>query len=79
MLTAITQQRLNERRREMAILRSVGARPAGMYLRCCCLGSCQPGTGASFWFGLLYLGLWIGQPLDTLGKYGYLLPLRRPR
>jgi putative ABC transport system permease protein len=77
MLTAILAS-LNERRREMAILRSVGARPwhlAGLLLlEALLLGL----AGVLLGLGLLYLGIALGQgPLQA--HYGLHLPLRAPR
>ena len=60
---------LNERRREMAILRSVGARPVHIFGlivgEACALTLAGVATGIL----LLYGGLWIAQPI-VLSRYG---------
>jgi putative ABC transport system permease protein len=65
---------LNERRREMAILRAVGARPAVILTLLLAEAVAMAAAGAAFGVGLLYAGLVIGQPvLDA--AYGLYLPI----
>jgi len=65
---------LNERRREMAILRAVGARPAVILTLLLAEAVAMAVAGAGFGVGLLYAGLVIGQPvLDA--AYGLYLPV----
>jgi putative ABC transport system permease protein len=68
---------LNERRREMAILRALGARPAQVLLLI--LGESLVLTLAGLLLGLLllYAALWLGQPLIQTYS-GFLLPLSLP-
>lgn len=62
MLTALLTS-LNERRREMAILRSVGARPAHVFALIMGEAAFLTLLGASFGLILLYALLLIGQPI----------------
>jgi putative ABC transport system permease protein len=62
MLTALLTG-LNERRREMAILRSVGARPAHVFVLIMGEAAFLTLLGITLGLGLLYLLLLIGQPL----------------
>lgn len=62
MVTAILST-LNERRREMAILRSVGARPGHILGLLVAEAGSLAAAGAMLGAGLLYVGLLIGQPL----------------
>lgn len=76
MLTAILAS-LNERRREMAILRSVGARPWQLALLLVSEAVLLAGAGLVLGMALLYLGLWVAQgPIQT--HYGLYLPLSQP-
>lgn len=76
MLTAILAS-LNERRREMAILRSVGARPWHLALLLLLEALLLTLAGILLGLALLYLGILIGQdPLQA--AYGLYLPLRMP-
>jgi len=76
MLTAILAS-LNERRREMAILRSVGARPWHLALLLVLEALLLTLAGILLGLFLLYLGIAIGQgPLQA--AYGLYLPLRAP-
>jgi putative ABC transport system permease protein len=61
MLTVLLAS-LNERRRELAILRSVGARPWQLFLLMVSEASCLTALGAVFGIGLLYLVLLIARP-----------------
>lgn len=76
MLTSLLTS-LNERRREMAILRAVGARPVHVFLlfiiESGLIGLCAVLLGA----GLVYGGLWLGQDLIT-ARLGLALPLNPP-
>jgi putative ABC transport system permease protein len=68
---------LNERRREMAIFRAMGARPR-VILTLLLLESAVIGAiGAACGLALLYLGLWIGQPLID-SAFGLWLPIEPP-
>ncbi|MCP5143003.1 MAG: ABC transporter permease [Chromatiales bacterium] len=62
MLTALLMS-LNERRREMAILRSVGARPGHVFALIMGEAGVLTLLGALFGVGLLYLLLLVGQPI----------------
>ena len=76
MVTAILTS-LNERRREMAILRSVGARPAHILLLISgeAIGLCL--LGILLGIGLLYSLLFIGQPLIE-NHYGLFINIDWP-
>ncbi|MEH6501007.1 MAG: ABC transporter permease [Pseudoalteromonas distincta] len=76
MLTAILSS-LNERRREMAILRSVGARPRHVFALLLLEAASLALGGILLGLGLLYLGLWIGQPL-ILSQYGLFIAITPP-
>tara|TARA_R110000796_G_scaffold251431_3_gene382808 strand:+ start:14479 stop:15741 length:1263 start_codon:yes stop_codon:yes gene_type:complete len=76
MLTAILSS-LNERRREMAILRSVGARPRHIFALLLLEAASLALGGILLGLGLLYLGLWIGQPL-ILSQYGLFIAITPP-
>lgn len=65
---------LNERRREMAILRAVGARPRVILTLLLAEALAMAAMGAALGVGLLYAGLVIGQPvLDA--RFGLYLPV----
>lgn len=65
---------LNERRREMAILRAVGARPRVILTLLLAEAVAMAAMGATLGVGLLYAGLVIGQPvLDA--AFGLYLPI----
>ena len=65
---------LNERRREMAILRAVGARPRVILTLLLAEAVAMAVMGAALGVGLLYAGLVIGQPvLDA--RFGLYLPI----
>lgn len=76
MLTAILSS-LNERRREMAILRSVGARPRHVFALLLLEAASLALAGILLGLGMLYLGLWIGQPL-ILSHYGLFIAITPP-
>lgn len=65
---------LNERRREIAILRSVGARPAHVFILILGESSALTLLGIGFGVALLYLLLFIAQPLIE-AHYGIYLAL----
>ncbi|MFC5697704.1 ABC transporter permease [Pseudomonas sp. GCM10022186] len=76
MLTAILTS-LNERRREMAILRSVGARPWHIGSLLVLEAFALALAGAVLGVGLLYLGIGLGQG-HVQATYGLYLPLALP-
>ncbi|WP_271410482.1 ABC transporter permease [Pseudomonas sp. Q1-7] len=76
MLTAILTS-LNERRREMAILRSVGARPWHIGSLLVLEAFALALAGATLGLGLLYLGIGLGQGY-VQANYGLYLPLALP-
>lgn len=68
---------LNERRREMAILRAVGARPSTVMGLLMLEAVLMAALGAALGILLLYLGLWIGRPyVDS--AFGLYLPIDPP-
>lgn len=68
---------LNERRREMAIFRAMGARPSTILGLLMLEAILTAALGAALGLGLLYLGLMIAQPiLDN--AYGLWLPITLP-
>jgi putative ABC transport system permease protein len=74
MLTAILTT-LNERRREMAILRSVGARPLHVFAMLVSEAFNLTVAGCIAGVALLYAGLWIAQPLIER-YFGMFLPIQ---
>lgn len=76
MLTAILAS-LNERRREMAILRSVGARPRHVFSLLLLEAAGLALAGILLGLGLMYLVMWLAQPL-ILSRYGLFIPLSVP-
>ena len=76
MLTAILAS-LNERRREMAILRSVGARPRHIFSLLLLEAFGLALMGVLLGLGLMYLALWLAQPL-ILSQYGLFIPITPP-
>ncbi|MEE8308460.1 MAG: ABC transporter permease [Gammaproteobacteria bacterium] len=62
MLTAITTS-LNERRREMAILRAVGAHPWHIFALLLSEAALLAILGVTVGLGLIYLLLWVAQPM----------------
>ncbi|MGH1447356.1 MAG: ABC transporter permease [Cognatishimia sp.] len=68
---------LNERRREMAIFRAMGARPSTILSMLVLEAMLMAAVGALFGLVLLYIGLIIAQPiLDS--AYGLWLPINAP-
>ncbi|MBO3275268.1 ABC transporter permease [Pseudomonas schmalbachii] len=76
MLTAILTS-LNERRREMAILRSAGARPWHIFSLLVAEAFALALAGVTIGLGLLYLGIAVGRDY-VQGNYGIDLPLAAP-
>ncbi len=68
---------LNERRREMAIFRAMGARPAVILSMLVIEAMVMAAIGALLGLGLLYLGLSIAQPLLD-SAFGLWLPIDPP-
>ncbi|MFZ3580645.1 ABC transporter permease [Loktanella sp. DJP18] len=68
---------LNERRREMAIWRAMGARPATVLGLLVLEAALMAATGAVLGFALLYAGLWIAQPIID-AAFGLWLPIEGP-
>ncbi len=68
---------LNERRREMAIFRAMGARPATILGLLVLEAMLMGALGAGLGLGLLYAGLFVAHPgLDN--AYGLWLPIAAP-
>ncbi|MFA5678068.1 MAG: ABC transporter permease [Pseudomonas sp.] len=76
MLTAILAS-LNERRREMAILRSVGARPRHIFSLLLLEAFGLALAGVLLGLALMYLTLWLAQPI-ILSHYGLFIPITPP-
>jgi putative ABC transport system permease protein len=68
---------LNERRREMAIFRAMGARPRVILGLLVLEAVLMAGIGALLGLGLLYIGLFVGQPLID-SAFGLWLPIEPP-
>jgi putative ABC transport system permease protein len=68
---------LNERRREMAIFRAMGARPSVVLGLLMFEAVLTAAIGAILGLGLLYVGLFIGQPLID-SAFGIWLPIDAP-
>ncbi len=68
---------LNERRREMAILRAMGARPRVILGLLVLEAAVMAAVGAILGLALLYLGLLIGQPIVDRA-FGLWLPIEAP-
>lgn len=68
---------LNERRREMAIFRAMGARPQVVLGLLVLEAALMAATGAALGLVLLYVGLFIGQPLID-SAFGLWLPIEAP-
>lgn len=76
MLTAILSS-LNERRREMAILRSVGARPRHVFSLLLLEAASLALAGILLGLGLMYVCLWLAQPM-ILSRYGLYIAITPP-
>ncbi len=68
---------LNERRREMAIFRAMGARPRVILGMLVLEAVLMAAVGAVLGLGLLYIGLLVGQPLID-SAFGLWLPIEPP-
>lgn len=68
---------LNERRREMAIFRAMGARPRVVLCLLVLEAVVTAAIGAIFGLVLLYVGLFVGQPLID-SAFGLWLPIEAP-
>ena len=68
---------LNERRREMAILRAVGAGPRSIVALLVLESVCLAGAGALAGLGLVYVLLSAGQPIVE-AQVGLFIPIRPP-
>jgi putative ABC transport system permease protein len=68
---------LEARRREMAILRAVGARPATIAALLAAEAGAIAAAGAVLGLALVYLGLWVARPLVD-AAYGLYLPVGVP-
>ena len=68
---------LNERRREMAIFRAMGARPRVVLCLLVLEAVVMAAIGAIFGLVLLYVGLFVGQPLID-SAFGLWLPIEAP-
>ncbi|MDD9877596.1 MAG: ABC transporter permease [Magnetovibrio sp.] len=68
---------LNERRREMAILRAVGARPAHVFVMLISESALISLAGSALGVAMLYAGLLIGQPIID-ARFGLYLPIAPP-
>lgn len=75
-LVATLLASLNERRRELAILRSLGAGPRDIFLMLTAEGVCITACGAMLGIALLVAGLWAGAP--QLTQLGVGMPGRPP-
>ena len=76
-MVAVSLGALNERRREMAILRSVGARPIHIFALLVLESGVLATAGALVGTALLYAGLFVAQPL-VLSSFGFHLPVAWP-
>lgn len=65
---------LNERRREMAILRAVGARPITILQLLMAEATLMAALGAALGIGLLFTGLWVARPYVD-AAFGLYLPI----
>ncbi len=68
---------LNERRREMAIFRAMGARPRVILSLLVLEAALMAALGALLGLVLLYLGLWVAQPLID-SAFGLWIPIEMP-
>jgi putative ABC transport system permease protein len=77
-MTTMILTTLNERRREMAILRSVGARPLAIFGLLTAEAGFLTSSGVILGTGFLYLALFVLQPYVDAG-YGLHLPIDAPK
>ncbi|MDO6590003.1 ABC transporter permease [Loktanella sp. D2R18] len=68
---------LNERRREMAIFRAMGARPRIILSLLVLEAALMAALGALLGLVLLYLGLWVAQPMID-NAFGLWIPIEAP-
>ncbi|MEP2919176.1 ABC transporter permease [Sulfitobacter sp.] len=68
---------LNERRREMAIFRAMGARPRVIVGLLVLEAALMAAIGAVLGLGVVYVALWLGQPLID-SAFGLWLPIEPP-
>lgn len=68
---------LNERRREMAIFRAMGARPRVILGLLVLEAAVMAALGALLGLALLYLGLWVAQPMID-SAFGLFIPIDAP-
>lgn len=75
-MTTMLMAGLNERRREMAILRSVGARPGHIFSLLALEAVMLSALGAVTGIGILYLAMTVAQPIvnDSYGLYLAIAP-----
>lgn len=73
-MTAMILSGLNERRREMAILRSIGARPSTIALLLVAEATAMSAAGAILGVAMLYCGLLLVRPWLDL-SYGLFIPM----
>jgi putative ABC transport system permease protein len=76
-MIAVSLGALNERRREMAILRSVGARPIHIFILLVVEGGVLAAAGAIAGAAMLYVTLWLGQPIVQT-RFGIFIPIDWP-
>jgi putative ABC transport system permease protein len=76
-MIAVSLSALNERRREMAILRSLGAGPRHIFVLLVLEAGFLAAAAAIVGAIALYGGLWIAQPI-VLSRYGVYLPIAPP-
>jgi putative ABC transport system permease protein len=76
-MVTMTLAGLNERRREMAILRSVGARPGHIFGLLVTEAGALAALGAALGMGGLYLALALLQPW-IVSRYGLYIPITPP-
>jgi len=73
-MMAIIFSSLNERRREMAILRSIGARPTTVFTLLLVEAVAMTLAGIVLALALLYTGMWVARPYVD-ARYGLYLPI----
>ncbi len=76
-LAAMIFSGLNERRREMAILRAVGAGPSTILLMLMLEATLMAAIGAALGTAMLYTGLWVARPYVD-AAFGLYLPIEAP-
>ncbi len=76
-MMAVMFSSLNERRREMAIFRAMGARPRVIFGLLVVEAMITAALGALIGIALLYIGLFVAQPLIDRA-YGLYLPIQAP-